>query len=141
MDYMKFSKIFKLTPPKIIVYSFLLFVLFGSFLLTLPISGKDGNPTGFVNALFTATSAACVTGLVVVDTLTHWSIFGQLVILMLIQIGGIGIITLATFFLLLLGKRLKLRSMLLAQESINYFSFDGVLKIIRNIILFVRNTK
>lgn len=75
----------------------------------LPVSSRDGNATSFLDALFTATSASCVTGLVVVDTYTHWSVFGQIVIICLIQVGGLGFISIGLIIALLLGRRVSLR--------------------------------
>lgn len=123
-----------IAPAKIIVLSFLALILVGSLLLMLPISSRSGNWTPYVDALFTATSASCITGLVVFDTFNYWSIFGQLVILVLIQIGALGIVTLATYFSILLGKKVGLKGMILAQESINLFRFDEALKLIKKIV-------
>ena len=86
----------KLTSFQIIILGFAGFILFGAFLLMLPISSKAGEFTSFGDSLFTATSAVCVTGLVVVDTASYWSVFGQTIILLMIQIGGLGVITVAT---------------------------------------------
>lgn len=129
------GKIRYLSPARIIVFSFAVLILTGALLLSLPVASKNGQSAGFLTALFTSTSASCVTGLVVVDTLSQWSIFGQIVILILIQCGGLGIITLATFFSVLLGKKVSLRGMLLAQESINHFSFEGVLNLIKKVVI------
>ncbi|MGB9552883.1 MAG: Trk family potassium uptake protein, partial [bacterium] len=93
----------RIKPIQFVVFSYFLVIAVGAFLLWLPISSGTGNFTPFIDALFTATSATCVTGLVVRDTGTYWSIFGQLVILILIQIGGLGYMTVATFFPLILG--------------------------------------
>ncbi|HEY5466860.1 MAG TPA: potassium transporter TrkG, partial [Clostridia bacterium] len=90
---------------------------------------------GFLQALFTSTSAVCVTGLVTVDTATHWTIFGQVVIMCLIQFGGLGIITITTFFFVLARRRLGFKTLLLAQESTASFSFNDVTKLVRRIIL------
>lgn len=123
-------------PTKIIVFSFIGVIFWGALLLTLPISSADpDNSADFLTALFTATSATCVTGLVVVDTLTGWSLFGQIVILSLIQIGALGFVTFATFFSILLGRKVGLKTMILAQESINHFSFEGILKLIKRLVL------
>ena len=86
------KRIKNIAPVRLIVISFALVILIGATLLTLPISARDGQATNFVDALFTATSATCVTGLVVVDTWTHFNGFGQAVILFLIQVGGLGIV-------------------------------------------------
>lgn len=131
----KNNKIISLEPTKIIVFSFLAVILWGAVLLALPIASNPGQPrVSFLTALFTATSATCVTGLVVVDTATQWSIFGQTVILMLIQIGGLGLVTITTFFSVLLGRKVGLKGRILAQESINYFSSEGILKLIKRVI-------
>ena len=129
------NKILSLAPTKIIVLSFAAIILIGAILLTLPEASRDGKSIGFLNALFTATSATCVTGLVVVDTYRHWTIFGQLVIISLIQAGGLGIVTLATFFSVLLGRKMSLRSMVLAQESISHFSFEGVVRLVSRVVM------
>lgn len=131
----KNNTIRNITPTRIIVCSFVILILVGALLLTLPAASRDGKSIGFLNALFTATSATCVTGLVVVDTYNHWTLFGQLVIISLIQVGGLGIVTLASFFSVLLGRKVGLKGMLLAQESINYFSFEGILKIIKKVVI------
>ena len=83
----------KLGPSRLIALSFVILILTGTFLLCLPVSARDGNFTSPLDALFTATSATCVTGLIVADTFTKWSLFGQIVILILIQIGGIGLMS------------------------------------------------
>ena len=128
------NKLLSLAPTKIIVLSFAILILGGTLLLMLPISSRDGMSIGFIDAFFTATSASCVTGLVIVDTYKHWTIFGQLVILTLIQVGGLGMVTLASFFSVLLGRKMSIRGMVLAQESMNHFSFEGILKLIRRVI-------
>lgn len=130
------NKIMALQPTKLIVLSFLMVILLGTLLLLLPAASRDGTSASLIEALFTATSAVCVTGLVVVDTYQHWTTFGQVVILSLIQTGALGLITFATFFSTLLGKKMRLRSMILAQESINYFSFEGIKKLIKKVVLF-----
>ena len=121
-------------PARIIVSSFLLIILLGGILLSLPISSKDGVTTGFIDSLFTSVSATCITGLVVFDTYTKWTIFGQLVILALIQIGGIGIVTISIFFYMMGGKKLGLRGRQLAKESINVTETDGLSDLFKFII-------
>src|SRR3954468_22230256 len=98
-----------LNPPKVLVIGFGILILIGACLLTLPIATEDGQGLPFLNALFTATSATCVTGLVVVDTGTTFTLFGELVIISLIQIGGLGFMTFATLVFLLLGKKISLK--------------------------------
>lgn len=124
------------SPARIITCSFLLVILTGAFLLTLPISSKAGEFTPFVDALFTATSATCVTGLVIYDTYTHWSIFGQMVLICLIQIGGLGLVTFAAFFNLLAGRKMGIRSMQLFKESINSESVANVHRMVQMVILY-----
>ena len=110
-------------PTRVIALSFAAVILGGTLLLMLPVSSRSETFTPFLDCLFTATSATCVTGLVIYDTYLHWSIFGQVVILLLIQVGGLGLVTLTTFFHIAIGRKMGLRSMHLAQESVA--SFDG----------------
>ncbi|MFF2175363.1 TrkH family potassium uptake protein [Lysinibacillus sp. NPDC058147] len=126
----------KLNPPKILVLGFAVIILAGAFFLTLPIATADGNGLSFLDALFTATSATCVTGLVVVDTGTTFSIFGELVILFLIQIGGLGFMTFATLLFLLLGKKISLKERLLLKEAFNNVTIAGLVKLVKRILLF-----
>lgn len=132
----KNRKLFRLDPTKIILLSFIVVIFWGTLLLTLPIASNDNaEKADFLTALFTATSATCVTGLVVVDTAAQWSLFGQIVILILIQTGALGFVTFATFFSILLGKKVSLKTRVLAQQSLSDFSFDGVLSLIKNVVL------
>jgi trk system potassium uptake protein TrkH len=124
----------RLKPAQILVLGFAVVILSGTLLLALPVASKTGKSVGFLNALFTATSATCVTGLVVVDTYTQYSIFGQLVILLLIQIGGLGFMTMATLIFLILGKRITLRERLVMQEALNQLTIAGVVKLARYVI-------
>ncbi|MFJ6265624.1 TrkH family potassium uptake protein [Lysinibacillus xylanilyticus] len=126
----------KLNPPKILVLGFAVIILIGTFLLMLPIATVDGKGLSFLDALFTATSATCVTGLVVVDTGDTFSIFGELVILFLIQIGGLGFMTFATFLFLLLGKKISLKERLLLKEAFNNITIAGLVKLVKRILLF-----
>ncbi|PAB59586.1 Trk family potassium uptake protein [Anaeromicrobium sediminis] len=107
----------------------------GAILLMLPIASKDGHSVGILNAFFTATSAVCVTGLVVVDTGTHWTVFGKTVIILLIQIGGLGFMTMATFFALLFGKRITLRERLIMQEALNQFNISGIVRLTKYVLI------
>lgn len=117
--------------------SFLLFILIGSILLSLPIATEARIATPYVDALFTATSATCITGLVVVDTAPYWSTFGEVVILLLIQIGGLGFITLATFFLTIAGRKTGLKSMMLTMESLNVPELQQAIPLMRQIFIIV----
>ena len=107
---------FKLNPPRILTLGFGSLILIGTILLNLPIASESGKSIGFINALFTSTSAVCVTGLVVVNTAEFWSLFGKIVILILIQIGGLGIMTMATAGALIIGKKITLKERLVIKE-------------------------
>ena len=126
---------FKLNPAQILVLGFASIILIGSILLNLPLASKNGESIGFINSFFTATSAVCVTGLVVVDTATHWTIFGQTLILILIQIGGLGFMTMATLLALILGKRISLRERLVMQEALNQFNISGIVRLTQYILI------
>lgn len=129
------EKIFALGPAHIITFSFLAIMLMGTLLLALPIASQNGESVGILNAMFTATSAVCVTGLVVVNTLNHWTIFGKIVILALIQIGALGFMSLFTLVLVFLGRKISLRGRILIQESFNLSSFKGMISFLKKIIL------
>lgn len=124
-----------LTPFTMIAGSFAIVILVGGLLLSLPISAKDGSFTNLFDSLFTATSATCVTGLILFDTYTQWTVFGQCVIMLLIQIGGIGLVTLTTFFTLAFRRRLGLRDMQLAQETVNTNTVIDIPRLLRIVIV------
>lgn len=124
----------KLTPYQILTAGFAALILAGAALLATPAAAADGVPVSFVDALFTATSAVCVTGLVVVDTGTRYSTFGHTVIILLIQAGGLGIMTMATLMALLMGKRINLRERLIMQEAMNQLTVAGVVRLAQYII-------
>nr|WP_274528587.1 TrkH family potassium uptake protein [Paenibacillus piscarius] len=126
----------KLAPPQILVLGFAAVIFIGTLLLMLPVSAVSGHPLSFMDALFTATSAACVTGLAVVDTGTHLSGFGQAVILVLIQIGGLGFMTMATLLALVFRRRISLRDRLILQEAMNQSSMEGIVRLIRKVLLY-----
>ncbi|MGK5508764.1 TrkH family potassium uptake protein [Brevibacillus formosus] len=130
-----------LDPPKTLVLGFALIIFLGALLLTLPVATVDGLGLHWLDALFTATSATCVTGLVVVDTGTTFTTFGQLVILSLIQIGGLGFMTFATFFALIMRKKISLRERLILQESLNQTSIEGVVRLAKMILVFTAITE
>lgn len=123
-------------PARVIVSSFAMLIIIGTLLLMLPVSSKHGQWMGLVPALFTATSATCVTGLVVVDTYTYFSLFGQLVILALIQMGGLGLVTFATFFNIAIRKKVALKTLYMAQESTNSDSMDNIRQLLKLIFTF-----
>lgn len=116
------------SPTEVLVFGFAVVILFGAVLLTLPIATQSGVSANFVDALFTSTSCVCVTGLVVVDTGTYWSVFGQVVIICLIQVGGLGFMSFATMFFVLAGKRITIKNRLLIQSSVNMDSLSGIVK-------------
>ena len=124
-------------PWRFIVLSFLFIILIGTFLLALPISSRSGRFTNPIDALFTATSATCVTGLVVVDTGTYWSLFGQIVILALIQLGGISYMTLLSFLALLLRRQVFLHERIILHEALNTWSIKGVMRLARLVFFTV----
>ena len=125
----------KMEPTQIMVIGFAIIILIGAILLNMPISTQNGESIGFLDALFTSTSAVCVTGLIAVDTSTYWSFFGQLIIITLIQIGGLGFMTMTTLFALIIKKRINLRERLLIQESLNQIDLSGLVKLTRYILL------
>ena len=122
-----------LTYVRMIAMGYLAVILVGTLLLMLPFSTVSGENTGFLTALFTATSATCVTGLVVVDTATYWSVAGQIIILCMIQVGGLGFMTFGIFTAMLLKKRISLKARGLLQESMNYMQMGGVLRLARTV--------
>ena len=118
-----------MTSFQVIIISFLFMIIIGTLLLMLPISSEQGKMTSFPDALFTAVSATCVTGLVVVDTATYWSLFGQMVILLLIQIGGMGVITIGLAIISVSGKKIGLWQRSTMQESISAPQVGGIVKL------------
>nr|WP_279233334.1 TrkH family potassium uptake protein [Acetobacterium tundrae] len=121
------------SPTEILICGFALLILCGTCLLMLPISSRSGEGTAFINALFTATSSVCVTGLVVVDTGTYWSVFGQTVMCVLVEIGGLGFMSFATMFFVLAGKRITIKDRILIQSSVNMDSLSGIVKFVKYI--------
>ncbi len=124
-----------LKPAKVLVVGFLSVIAVGTLLLLLPVATAEGNETSSLTALFTATSAVCVTGLIVVDTGTHWSTFGQIVILFLIQIGGLGIMTMSTTAALVIGRKITFRQRLLIRESMGHVTLEGMVRLVRLIVI------
>jgi trk system potassium uptake protein len=113
-----------------VIMGFAGMIVIGALLLMLPVASRNGQLTSPIDAFFTATSATCVTGLVVLDTADYWSLFGQIVIIVLIQLGGFGFMTSATFFLLAFGRRIGLREKVLISESIGITRLGGLVKLI-----------
>lgn len=131
---MLLQKFKHLSGMQLIALGFFLLIMTGALLLMLPISSRTGEVTPFLSALFTATSASCVTGLIVYDTYTHWSLFGQLVIITLIQIGGLGFITIGTAVSLILRKRISLKQRGWIKESFNVLDIGGVVRLIKLVL-------
>lgn len=125
----------KMSHVQIIALGFFLIIMTGTILLMLPVSTKNGQGAGFLEALFTATSASCVTGLVVQDTSTYWSSFGQAIILTMIQIGGLGFMTIATMFFMLLRRRVLLRGREILTESISVNQVGGIMRLAKKILI------
>ena len=124
----------ELNPPRVLALGFAGLILIGALLLNLPIASKSGESIGFVNALFTSASSVCVTGLVVVNTGEYWSLFGHIVIIFLIQMGGLGFMTLATLVALILGKKITLKERLIIREQLNQETMSGLVKLTRYVI-------
>lgn len=128
-------KTFKINSTQVIIGSFLIALMIGTFLLSLPVSSRKGVSTDFLTCIFTATSSLCVTGLAVVDTYSHWSFFGQLIILILIQLGGLGVIVVISIIATFLGHRIDLKQRTTLQEALALDNFGGMVKL----ILFILN--
>jgi trk system potassium uptake protein len=122
------AKVLYANPARVLVLGFVAVITLGMLLLLMPAASLDNKSVGLVNALFTATSAVCVTGLVVVDTGTHWTLFGKMVIAILIQVGGIGFMSMATLFAVILGKRITLRERLIIQQAVGQDTLSGVVR-------------
>ncbi len=116
-----------ITSWQVIILGFFSVIMLGSFLLMLPISTYDGHGASFLDALFTSTSAVCVTGLVIHDTATYWSLFGQAVILLLIQIGGMGVVTVTISIAMISGRKIGLMQRSIMQEAIAAPHVGGIL--------------
>lgn len=131
---MKSITLKNMSRSQIMAFGFLIVIFAGTVLLMLPVSNSDGQWGSFMEAVFTATSATCVTGLVVVDTFQNWTVFGQIVILVMIQIGGLGFITISVLVSMLFKKKIGLARRNLIQESVSAMSLAGVVKLVRNIV-------
>lgn len=124
----------RMSPSRLLVASFAAIILVGTLLLATPWAVRDGQ-ADIMTALFTATSATCITGLVTVDTATHWTTFGHIIIMLLVQVGGLGVMSFATFFAFLFGWKIQLRQRLAMQQAMNYSTVGGVVKIFRYLLL------
>lgn len=123
-------------PARVVALSFVVGVAVGALLLMLPWASESGESVGVVDAVFTSTSALCVTGLAVVDTGSHWSTFGQVVLLLLIQLGGLGITTFASLFAVLISRKLGLRSRLIAQAETGALELGSVRQLVVRVVAF-----
>jgi len=135
MQIMNF-KIEKLNSAQILVIGYFIVILSGTLLLMLPQATANDQGLNFIDALFTATSATCVTGLIVVNTATAFSVFGQLVIMVLIQIGGLGIMTMSTMAALILGRKITLKERLIIQDDLSQFNISGVVSLVKYVLTF-----
>ena len=124
------------TPVQILAIGFATVIFIGAILLSLPIASQSGRATPFIDCIFTSTSAVCVTGLVIVDTGTYWSYFGKTVIMSLIEIGGLGFMSVTTLVFLILGKRITLKERLVMQEAMNSNSLQGIVKMAKYVLIF-----
>ena len=122
-----------LTTTQMIIISFFVTVFIGGVLLSLPFASASGRATPFIDALFTATTSVCVTGLVVVTTATHWSLLGKIIILILIQIGGLGVITITTTLMVAVGKKISLSSRILLGDAFNLETLKGLVRFLRRV--------
>ncbi len=126
----------KKNPYLVFFFGFAVIILIGAILLNLPFASQNGESVGFINAVFTAASATCVTGLVVVNTAAHWTLFGKVVIIMLIQIGGLGVMTMTAMISFFIGKRISLKTRVFLMEERNVDELQGVVRLTKNILLY-----
>ena len=132
---MKRRKKFALSTTQMILLSFIAVIFVGSLLLSLPISAQGGKAISYIDALFTATTATCVTGLVTLPIATTFSVFGQIVILILIQIGGLGVITIMSAFMLMLNRKMGIGDRLLIQDAFNLNTMSGLSRFVKSVML------
>ncbi|NOU86121.1 Trk family potassium uptake protein [Paenibacillus sp. LMG 31460] len=130
------KKKFRLNPPQVMAIGFLVIILIGAVLLWLPISYVDVGRLTFIDALFMATSATCVTGLSVINTGAHLSTFGEIVLILLVQIGGLGFMTMSTLIALVLRRRISFQERLILQEAMNHDSTEGIVRLIRKVLIY-----
>lgn len=128
-----YESFLKAGPAKTLVVGFALIIFIGGILLAMPFASKSGESIGLLNAFFTATSAVCVTGLAVVNTTYHWTLFGKIVILVLIQIGGLGFMSMVTAVFLMFNKKITLKDRLLIKESYNQNNLSGMVRLVRSV--------
>ncbi|MGM0438081.1 MAG: TrkH family potassium uptake protein [Bacillota bacterium] len=129
-------EIYNLTPAQILVAGYFAVILTGTILLSLPMATTAAGSLGIIDSLFTATSATCVTGLIVVNTSSAFTVFGQVVIMVLIQIGGLGIMSMSTLMAFLIGKKISLKERLVIQQDLNQFGISGLVRLIQYVLGF-----
>src|SRR6056297_505668 len=129
-------KLYKLSPAQILVAGYFTVILTGTILLSLPMATTAAGSLGFIDSLFTSTSATCVTGLIVVNTSSAFTVFGQVVIMLLIQIGGLGIMSMSTLMAFLIGKKISLKERLVIQQDLNQFGISGLVRLIQYVLGF-----
>ena len=134
MEHFIFS-VKKQPPGRLIVLGFALVILFGTFLLLLPISVRDGVTVSFIDALFTSTSAVCVTGLIAIDVADHFTAFGQAVVAALIQIGGLGVTSIGVGLILAARKRVGIKGRVLVKEAFNVDGFKGMVRLVKSVLI------
>lgn len=130
------DKLKNMSPVRIVAFSFIATILGGTLLLTLPISSNSGSWTNILDALYTATSATCVTGQTVVNTASHWNYFGKTVIMTMIELGGLGFMSFFVVFISFMGRRIRLRQKLIIQESLNIEHLNDVSSLVKYLIKF-----
>ncbi|WP_291634051.1 TrkH family potassium uptake protein [Clostridium sp.] len=124
------------TPVQILALGFAILICIGAILLSLPIASQSGEITPFIDCIFTSTSAVCVTGLVILDTGTYWTYFGKTVIMVLVEIGGLGFMSVTTLVFIVLGRRITLKERLVMQEALNVNSLQGLVKMVKYVLMF-----
>lgn len=135
MNLHKIGKTIKMSPTQLLAISFFIAIIIGTILLLSPYAVVSGESLGLIDAFFTATSAVCVTGLMVVDTGAQLTLFGQVVIMCLVQTGGLGLMTMSVLVFLLMGKRITLKERLIMQEALNHFSMEGIVRLTKYILI------
>jgi trk system potassium uptake protein TrkH len=123
------------SPGRLIVLGFAGVILAGAFLLMMPVSVREGQQVSFINALFTSTSAVCVTGLIAIDTAEHFTVFGRTVVALLIQIGGLGVTSVGVGFILITGRRLGMKGRLMVSEAMNVGNLKGMVRLVKAVLL------
>ena len=125
----------ELSTTQIILLGFLCAIIIGTVLLSLPICSASGKGTPLIDALFTSTTSICVTGLVTLDTYAHWSFVGQFIILLLAQIGGLGVVSITTGVMLVIGQKVSLKDRLLIENAFNLSTLKGIIGFFKRIII------